>query len=69
MNSAKCERLRQRWYELEAQIADIHEGKTVNGDPAATEAVVFAATAPASTVRGSIRQCGRCGAVPCRSVS
>jgi hypothetical protein len=38
MNSpAKRERLRMRWYELEAQIADIHKGKTVDGDPADRE--------------------------------
>jgi hypothetical protein len=29
------ERLRQRWNRREAQIADIHEGKAVNGDRAA----------------------------------
>jgi hypothetical protein len=38
---AERERLRRRWYELEGRIADLHDGKTVGGDPAETEAELF----------------------------
>jgi hypothetical protein len=34
---AQCERLRRRWYELEARITDLHEWKTIEGDPAEIE--------------------------------
>ena len=38
MNSpAERDRLRRRWYELEARIADLHAGQTVEGGPAETE--------------------------------